>query len=824
MPTSSSAPSLLALSCVSALVFTTAGHAQEADAQQGRKLGGMTVEATAIDEPSVKVDRPDSPKYTAPLVDTPQTITVISRASLDQQNLLTLREVLSTVPGITFGAGEAGNGYGDRILLMGQDAKNDVTIDGVRSGAVVSRNETYNIEQVEITTGAGSVYSGGGSVAGTINLVTKRPLPDNKTVVAAGIGTDAYYRATVDANRRLSDLVAVRLNAVYHQNDVPGRDHEYYDRWGVSPSITIGIDSPTNLTVQFDHLTDHSIPQYGVRYFPRYGGYLPDANLAAYYGTRNLDKQNSETNSVQGIFNHEFSDTLRIRNLIRYENISQNTVTSNIGGSFCAANGTAAGFNPAAVPSAATPNPSTACGFITGSTTVPVPAGYYQPTGSRGLQRFIRNETAYEQFDLIGTLNTGSVEHSFVLGASTLWQRFTQDQGNILRAADGTVQTLPIVNIATPDVVVPLAGYTVGSNDYTGPVNFIRASRNNGRQNSYSAYFFDTAKITDWLQINGGVRYDHVDGRNFTYSYNITDAAGAPLGQVTTATALAADNPNRIKNDLFSYRIGLVLKPTENTSIYFAHGNSKLPSQSSVNDSCTVATTTTAGTCSSAPQITKNYEIGVKAELFGKRMLVSAALFRNDRNFNTVPSGNPSVSDQVSEGKQRSQGVSFGASGNITDAWTLSANYMYVDAYTIQSVSASCLANPGSTGCTNTAAFPDPIAGSPNINVPEHSGSAFTTYRFPFGLQVGYGLNYQGSFYMNQYSSAAPTLPIYKVPSYITQRLLISYPINDHFSAQINVQNLFDEKYVTTVRTSVGESWAVPGPTRQAVFSLTGTF
>ncbi|MET0241645.1 MAG: TonB-dependent receptor [Sphingobium sp.] len=807
----SSAPSFLALSCVSALAFATGAHAQET--AQGGKLGGMTVTDTAIDEPTIKVERAESPKYTAPLVDTPQTITVISRASIEQQNLLTLREVLSTVPGITFGAGEAGNGYGDRILLLGQDAKNDVTIDGVRSGAVVSRNETYNIEQVEITTGANSAQSGGGSVAGTINLVTKRPLPDNRTVVSAGIGTDNYYRATVDANRRINDLIAVRLNAVYHENEVPGRDLEYYDRWGVSPSLTIGIDSPTNLTIQYDHLTDHSVPQYGARYFPRYGGFLEGQNLHSYYGTANLDKQNSDTDSIQTIFSHEFSDTLRIRNLTRYEDIQQDTITSNIGGSFCAANGTAGGFNPA------TAAADTSCGFITGSTTVRVPVGYYQPTGSRGVQRFIRNETAYNQFDVIGTLNTGGVEHSFTLGASALWQKYRQDQGNILRNADGTIPVLPIVNFDNPNDVVPLAGYTVGSNIYTGPVNFIHGSQANGRQNAYSAYFFDTVKFTDWLQINGGVRYDHISGRNFSYSYNITNTAAAPLGQVTAATALAADTPSRIKNNLFSYRVGLVVKPTEDTTLYVAHGNSKLPSQSSISESCTrsvpanpTATPPVAaviGNCTTTPQITKNYEIGAKAELFAKRMLVSAALFRNDRNYNVTPAATAGLPDQVSDGKQRSQGVSFGASGNITDEWTLSANYMYLDAYTIQSV------------IDGTA---DPIAGSPNINAPEHSGSIFTTYRLPFGLQVGYGLSYQGSFFMNQYSSANPTAPIYKVPSYVTQRLMLSYPITDRFSAQVNVQNLFDEKYVTTVRTSVGESWAVPGPERSAVLSLTATF
>src|SRR6218665_746347 len=201
----------LALSCVSAI-------AAPAMAQETR-LGGVTVTDSAIEDAPKKAE---SPKYTAPLLDTPQTITVISKKSIQQQNLLTLRDVLQTVPGITFGAGEGGFGYGDRIILRGQDAKNDVTVDGVRSGSFGNRNETYNIEQVEVTNGANSVYNGGGSVAGTINLVTKKPLPDDQSLLSAGIGTDNYYRVTADVNKRLNDLIAVRLNSVYHRNDVPG--------------------------------------------------------------------------------------------------------------------------------------------------------------------------------------------------------------------------------------------------------------------------------------------------------------------------------------------------------------------------------------------------------------------------------------------------------------------------------------------------------------------------------------------------------------------------------------------------------------------------
>ena len=119
MSKSGNMTSFLALSCVGAMAFATSASAQ--DAEKSPRLGGMTVTDTAIDESAIKVEKAESPKYTRPLLDTPQTITVIGKETIQQQNLLTLRDVLSTVPGITFGAGEGGFGYGDRIILRGQD-------------------------------------------------------------------------------------------------------------------------------------------------------------------------------------------------------------------------------------------------------------------------------------------------------------------------------------------------------------------------------------------------------------------------------------------------------------------------------------------------------------------------------------------------------------------------------------------------------------------------------------------------------------------------------------------------------------------------------
>lgn len=813
------APAFLALSCIGVIATATSAYAQDSEPQGQQKLGGMTVTDTAIDESKIKVERAASPKYTAPLLDTPQTITVISKQSIQQQNLLTLRDVLQTVPGITFGAGEGGFGYGDRIILRGQDAKNDVTIDGVRSGAFGNRNETYNIEQVEVTNGANSVYSGGGSVAGTINLVTKKPLADDQSVLSAGIGTDNYYRATADVNKRIGDQIAVRINGVYHQNDVPGRDVEDYERWGIAPAITIGIDGPTSLTIQGEYLDDKAMPQYGLRYYANQGGFLSEFDRSGYYGFANLDQQNSKTKSLQAIFNHAFSDSVSIRNLTRYENIRQNTVTSQPTGTFCL---TSTGLQPLSTPTAVnTPATAAACVSGTGAAAITVPAGYYLPTGGRGVQRFITNETAYNQFDITANFGTGGIEHNMVVGVSALWEGFNQTQGNLPRNADGSTPAFPFVSISNPgEIVEGPAGGSYGSNVYTGPVNFILGSRARGEQTSYAAYLFDTAKFGEMFELNGGIRYEKSKGHNRTQSYS---TSGATIGQPTTSTG-----PFSTDDNLFSYRIGAVFKPTPNTSLYIAMGTSKLPSKSSVDAACSDAT------CTVKPETTKNYEIGAKADLFDNKLLLTLAAFRNDRDTIKIASNDPTVNDQTLDGKQRVEGISAGASGNITDAWTISANYMYLKSKVRQGVSDLCLANPGidngvdiDCDTINSAAFPDPLAGSELTNAPKHSGSLFTTYRLPFGLEVGYGITYQGSFALN-----SPTLAgfngggniLYRVPSYTIHRLMISYPVTDQLMAQVNVQNLTNEKYVTTVRNAVGGSWAQPAPTRSAVFSLNYSF
>lgn len=539
-------PALLALSCVG---FIAASPANAQSANEEKTLKGVTVTSTAVDE--VKVERTESPKYTRPLLDTSQTITVISSATMQQQNLLSLQEVLSTsVPGITFGAGEGGGGYGDSITLRGYAASSDITLDGVRDSAQYTRSDQFNVEQIEVTNGANSVYNGGGSVGGNINLVTKRPKAEDAISLLGGVGTDEYYRATIDANKRVNDLVAVRLNGMFHRNDVPGRDYERYRRWGVAPSVTVGVDGPTSLTLQYYHQEDTNIPQYGVPYYKNAvnDGPLPGVSDSAYFGYRNIDRQRLNLDVATGIFSHEFSDNLSLRNLARYSNTRQFSLVNPPQGTYCLANRT--------LPTGA------ACAATQA-------AGTYIPSGPRGTTRDSLNNLWYNQTDLNATISTGAIEHTVVFGAFYLSEDYRLSNGNSLRTAAGVAPTvLPTMSITTPDSL------------YTGPVNFIVTGRSYGELENYGAYLFDTMKVGEKIEFNAGLRYEKAKGNNRSDTVALPSA-----GSGTTQGATFGNS-----DTLFSYRFGLNYKPTPDGSIYVAYGNSKTPSKTSVNGSCTALT------------------------------------------------------------------------------------------------------------------------------------------------------------------------------------------------------------------------------------------
>ena len=763
-----------------ALALSLPATAAPAPDPQAKDLDGVEVHG-------VKVQKASSGKYTAPLRDTPQTITVIDRSTIDGQNLLSLQDILATLPGITFGAGEGGGGFGDKINLRGFDASNDITVDGVRDSGLYSRTDPFNLETVEVINGANSVYSGAGSVAGTINLVSKSAGSTEFNRASIAAGTDSYGRVTADSNFLIGESSAFRINVMAHQNDIPGRDVERNERWGIAPSLSFGLGSNTTWTLNYVHQEDDNIPEYGVPFYN--GAPLPGVDPSTYYGYKNIDRQEIEYDSLTSILEHNFSDSLKVRNLTRWQQVDQFSLVDAPQGTWC-------------LPNNLTPT-GTSCTSTSGGVTLVTPPGTFRPGwtgGPRGYGRDTRNTTLYTQTDLTTEFNTGPVQHTLVAGFSLMHENFDLDTTNDFRNPDGSnvvlTTGLPPMNIYDPD------------NVYRGPINRTLVGRTDGELDNQAVYVFDTIKFSEQWLLSLGARYEHNEGSTTTAIVTTAPSAAGPIGTVTGYTPIAEN-----KDDLFSYRAGLVYKPVENVSVYAAYGNSKTPSKASVNGSCTLTSTTGTANCTVDPETAVNYEIGAKWDLFDGRLALTGSVFRNDReNYKVSDPGNPSnpTGAQQLDGRARVDGAMLGVSGLITDHWAVYANYAYLDSEVLQGVSD----RQAGLGL-------DYAKGDRLLNVPEHSFSLWTTYDLSPKWQIGYGATYQGKIWLTQHSATNLNGALVTADSYWTHRAMVNYKINRNAALQLNVSNLADEEYYTRIRNN---GWATPGEARQVVLSANFTF
>ncbi|HYE44605.1 MAG TPA: TonB-dependent siderophore receptor [Caulobacter sp.] len=736
-----------------------------ADADHPTDLSGIDITGGARDKPA-------SPKYTAAPVDTPQTITVVSERTIRDQNLLTLRDILQTVPGITFGAGEGGGGYGDSINLRGYSANNDITTDGLRDSAQYSRTDTFNLQQIEVVNGANGVYNGSGGVGGTINLVSKSPYAGDRTTVTGGLGTDNYGRLTVDSNMLVGDVAAVRLNAMVHRNDIPGRDVETYERWGIAPSVTLGIGGRTSFTLALFHQEDENTPRYGVPYASNafLNGPLPGVRPSNYYGYRNVDTQEITVDTVTLKFRHEFTDDLVLTSTSRWLKVDQLTIVNPPQGTWCLSSG----FNAQTGAACATP-------------------GQYVVGGPRGNLRDTENTQLVTQWDLNWTFATGPVSHNLVVGVSFANETYDLNTGNVQRNPLGATPNpaLPNMDIANPD------------NLYAGPINYIRTGISDGELNNRAVYLFDNIEFGPMFSINGGLRLERNEGE-FTTAAIAVPYPAPPASPVVTTAPTA-----RNEETLFSFRVGAVFKPAENASIYLAYGDTRTPSQATVNGGC--ALTGANQNCSLEPEEARIVELGAKWDAFDGRLALTAAVFQNTRDNIRLNSNDPAIPVQQLDGKSRVNGVTLGASGQILPGWTVIANYTYLDSEILQNVAGTALP-PNDVDFTK---------GDPIPLTPRHAFNVWTTYQFSPSWMAGVGANYSGEY---AFARANATAPLLHSDDHWVVNAAVTWTLSERLGLQLNVKNLTDEEYYTNIRSSSGFGWAVPGDARSAVLTATARF
>ncbi|WP_424681150.1 catecholate siderophore receptor Fiu [Frateuria sp. YIM B11624] len=750
LPRSVAAASLLALALPAYAGTTATADPQVRDA---KRLPGVEVNATRGAD--YRADMVDSPKFTQPLLDTPQTIGIITRDLFEQQGATTLTEALRNSPGVgTFYAGENGSTTtGDGIYMRGFDTSGSIFVDGVRDLGSISR-DLFNIEQVEVTKGPDGTEYGRTAPTGAVNMVTRQPMRGDRAGASVAYGSSQQQRATVDLNRQFGDHGAFRLDAVGQDSGVPGRDRVRHRRWGVAPSLAFGLGTPTRVYLDALHVKQNNVPDGGVPTLGLTGyaspdptrpqiGLAPRVDSDNFYGTVQ-DHDHVTVDMLTLIVQHDFSDDLALRNTTRWGRTHQDYLLTSFMAS--AANLLTPDLDDPATWTVARSN----------------------PTFKRQSNRILTNQT-----NLTANFATGQVIHNLSAGVELTEEKATDVD---VAPLDGT--SWPAANLYRPDPRV--GGLRYGE---TG-------AWSSGTTDTAAAYLFDTLKFGERWQVTAGARVDRYTTR--FDSVALCGGRNAPeCGTLPDATPVPGLKA-RVVDTLPNGKLGVLYKPAPNGSIYANFAVAQEPPGGN-----TLLFSTSARSADKPdldPQRASTTELGTKWDLLDQRLLFTAALYRTVvRNELTQ---DPVDQQYYQTGRKRVQGVELGVVGRITDDWGISAGFTTMDA---KVTAGQAVSNDGSQDLAYT---------------PRSAFTAWSTYHLPFGLTVGGGARYAGS--MKRGTDGAVGTPAY-TGSYWVFDAVASYPVNRHLDLQLNLYNLFDRDYVAAINKS-GYRYT-PGTPRSAMLT-----
>jgi len=398
------------------------------------------------------------PKYAAPLLDTPQTIDIVPQGVIAEQNATTLRDTLRNVAGISLAAGE-GSSQGDSLTIRGFTARTDLFLDGMRDYGNYYR-DPFDAQEVEVLQGPSSVTFGRGSTGGVVNQETKTPALSKFISGDFDMGTDLTRRLTLDVNTPVPELgqhAAFRLNVMGDEGNVAGRDVAENRRFGIAPTLALGIGTPTRVTFSYFHQNSDDIPDYGIPWL--YNGPAP-VDRTNYYGFAkgNFLRTYDDIGTIKA--EHDFNRHVTIRNQVRYANYVRNVQITE--------------------PQLYEPG-----------TTTPYPLG----TPLSAMQ-VTRNELAAystetyltDQLDLTAHFRTGFLHHTFVTGVEA--GRETSDP---IRPKFTNV---PTTSLLGPDPYQAFSGTEVAS-------SIVHTTANTG-----AGYVLDTIQLARKWQVIGGLRWD----------------------------------------------------------------------------------------------------------------------------------------------------------------------------------------------------------------------------------------------------------------------------------------------------------------------------
>ncbi|MFT8551089.1 MAG: TonB-dependent siderophore receptor [Acetobacter okinawensis] len=458
-------------------------------------------------------------KTDTPLMEIPNSIHVVTKQQIIDQQPQNIQEVLRYSPGIyseamgSFATGEAW-GSGGAIYQRGFSAQQFV--DGLM-GTSLSSGEPSFLERVEAINGPPSVMYGQSAPGGLIDMTLKKPTDTPLHQASIGFGNWNRYEASIDVSDKItkSGNIRYRIAAMGNTQDMQ-TNYLQYQRVGVLPSITWDIDKKTSLTLigSYMYTPDTGLNMGGQ--FPVLGTLITNGyrriSRSTFLGMPGFNEQSIKDAMFEYQFAHNFNKYIKFSQVFRWENSSQRDKDSYWDGAVTAGDPT---------------------------------LQYYRPEKRNFSANTISFDTRF-----FGKFDTGSVQHTWVVGSD--FRHFDNHQQNIIASSDYTL------NIFSPQEtsVTPCLNINKSSGCNVG-----------GYDNTYSyfqegVYFQDQIKWKGLSVILGG-RQDWVNVGTKGVNYR--------TGPVNTQHPLQS---------AFTWRAGVIYQFKFGLAPYFSYATSFTPQYS----------------------------------------------------------------------------------------------------------------------------------------------------------------------------------------------------------------------------------------------------
>jgi len=682
------------------------------------------------------------------LREVPRSISVLTRAQLDDQNIASFNEAIEQLPGITLtpADGWGGGGYLARGHTISSFMVDGSPAMGKTEGDFSLNTSMAKYDSVQFLHGPDGLFAGNGQPSGTINLVRKRPMAQRQFKTTMSAGSWENYLGEADLSTPLTESGNVRGRFVAAYNDA----HKFYDYAHRKTSTLYGIVSidlspRTIVNVGLSRDTRKGQGQDYPTALPRYtnGDLLP---VPRSIGLPALSYLDNTSENYFAELDHAFNDDWRMR-------INASTTRSS--------NSVFLPYYSGAV------DPSTG----TGSRIFQFTEAYEGEVRARSLDAHLSGKfSAFDRkhrvtlgADYLRTHNTGAISSVQGIGGMLIdWSTF--DPGS-------------------------LTSFTANA-----PTSF----RDNMNVQK-GVYGYGDFQIQGALRLVLGGRYAQYENNDARYR------TGRPF-----VPAISRNS------GYFSPYYALIYDLSNNWTVYATHTRS-YEDQSNRYD---------AASNPLDPTIGKSFEIGLKGEHWDGRLNTNLTIYRTNRtNYAVKTSDDPGFDVfggtccYSGDGEFQAQGVEMQVSGQVLPGWQINGGYTFDD-------------NKTSYGATNGARY--------NTSMPKHIFRIWTSYRLQENLsrfRVGGGVLAQSSFFKegavrswNPTSGVGgtgaydgPEVPYaFTDPGRAIWNFFTEYTIDKHWRLALNVNNVFDKRYLQSVGTTAGGN--VYGEPRNVMLSLRGQF